>query len=33
MSQMGLAGIIEVVGGAMIMIGLFTEPGGVHCQR
>ena len=26
MSQMGLAGIIEVVGGAMIMIGLFTSP-------
>ena len=26
MSQMGLAGIIEVVGGAMISIGLFTSP-------
>ena len=26
MSQMGLAGIIEVVGGALIAIGLFTSP-------
>ncbi len=26
MSQMGLAGIIEVVGGAMIALGLFTSP-------
>ena len=26
MSQMGLAGIIEVVGGAMIALGLFTGP-------
>ena len=26
MSQMGLAGIIEVVGGALISIGLFTSP-------
>lgn len=26
MSQMGLAGIIEVVGGAMIALGLFTAP-------
>ena len=26
MSQMGLAGIIEVVGGAMISLGLFTGP-------
>lgn len=26
MSQMGLAGIIEVVGGALIGIGLFTSP-------
>jgi putative oxidoreductase len=25
-SQMGLAGIIEVVGGALISIGLFTSP-------
>lgn len=26
MSQMGLAGIIEVIGGAMIGLGLFTSP-------
>ena len=26
MSQMGLAGIIEVIGGAMIALGLFTSP-------
>jgi putative oxidoreductase len=26
MSQMGLAGIIEVVGGVLIAIGLFTSP-------
>ncbi len=26
MSQMGLAGIIEVVGGALIALGLFTSP-------
>ena len=26
MSQMGLAGIIEVVGGALISVGLFTSP-------
>ena len=26
MSQLGLAGIIEVVGGALIAIGLFTSP-------
>lgn len=26
MSQLGLAGIIEVVGGALISIGLFTSP-------
>lgn len=26
MSQMGLAGIIEVVGGTLIAIGLFTSP-------
>ena len=26
MSQMGLAGIIEVVGGALIAVGLFTSP-------
>ena len=26
MSQMGLAGLIEVIGGAMIAIGLFTSP-------
>jgi putative oxidoreductase len=26
MSQMGLAGIIEVIGGAMISLGLFTSP-------
>lgn len=26
MSQMGLAGIIEVFGGAAIMLGLFTSP-------
>lgn len=26
MSQMGLAGIIEVVGGALVMVGLFTVP-------
>jgi putative oxidoreductase len=26
MSQMGLAGLIEVIGGAMISIGLFTSP-------
>lgn len=26
MSQMGLAGVIEVVGGAMIALGLFTSP-------
>ena len=26
MSQMGLAGIIELVGGALIAIGLFTSP-------
>lgn len=26
MSQMGLAGIIEVVGGSMIALGLFTSP-------
>ena len=26
MSQMGLAGIIEVVGGALISMGLFTSP-------
>jgi putative oxidoreductase len=28
MSQMGLAGIIEVIGGAMIGLGLFTSPVG-----
>jgi putative oxidoreductase len=26
MSQMGLAGLIEVIGGAMIALGLFTSP-------
>ena len=26
MSQMGLAGIIEVIGGALISLGLFTSP-------
>ena len=26
MSQMGLAGIIEVIGGALIALGLFTSP-------
>ena len=26
MSQMGLAGVIEVVGGALIALGLFTSP-------
>ncbi len=26
MSQMGLAGVIELVGGALIAIGLFTSP-------
>jgi putative oxidoreductase len=26
MSQMGLAGVIEVVGGALISLGLFTSP-------
>jgi putative oxidoreductase len=26
MSQMGLAGIVEVIGGAMISLGLFTSP-------
>jgi putative oxidoreductase len=26
LSQMGLAGIIEVIGGAMIALGLFTSP-------
>jgi len=26
MSQMGLAGMIEVIGGAMIALGLFTSP-------
>jgi putative oxidoreductase len=26
MSQMGLAGVIEVVGGTMIAVGLFTSP-------
>ena len=26
MSQMGLAGLIEVIGGALISIGLFTSP-------
>ena len=26
MSQMGLAGIIEVIGGAMVGLGLFTSP-------
>ena len=26
MSQMGLAGLIELIGGAMIAVGLFTSP-------
>ena len=26
MSQMGLAGLIEVIGGALIAVGLFTSP-------
>lgn len=26
MSQMGLAGVIEVIGGALIALGLFTSP-------
>ena len=26
MSQMGLAGLIELIGGALIAIGLFTSP-------
>ena len=32
-SQMGLAGIIEVFGGAAIALGLFDQPGRFHRRR
>lgn len=31
MSQMGAAGVIEVVGGALLLIGLFTRPVAFLC--
>ena len=33
MSMPGVGGMIELVGGALLILGLFTQPVGLHSRR